>query len=61
MKLVVEIELGNDAMKYPNQVATALIDVSRQVRRSNVKAGEGRKILDGNGNGVGRWEFKDEA
>lgn len=55
--LKIEIEVGNDAMKRPNELADALQQVSRRVRGANMKDGEGAKIMDANGNSVGRWGY----
>ena len=52
-----DIELGNDVMKSSAHVANALLEISRKVRGRKLADGEGAKILDNNGNSVGRWRF----
>ena len=53
-KFVLEIELGNAAMRNYLAVSDALRRVSDQIRLGE----KGRKIMDTNGNSVGFWEFK---
>lgn len=57
-KLVVEIELGNDAMKLPQHVADALAVVAKQVTHVVMAKGMTTKIKDENGNTVGSWGYK---
>lgn len=53
-----EIELGNDAMKTAFHVSTALVQVANKLRKLRSTApGTEAKIMDDNGNSVGRWEF----
>lgn len=52
-----EVELGNDAMKSPAHVANKLMELSRRVRGAKLQDGEGAKVMDDNGNSVGRWGF----
>jgi hypothetical protein len=58
MKLTIEIELGNDAMRTGRDVETTLRDVGTRVRAALpgviARSDEGR-IRDVNGNTVGRW------
>ena len=68
MKFVLSIDLGNDAMQTPGDVAEALWRVYRnlnsltaaRVGSGDVKlrATDEGKIIDVNGNTVGRWEVK---
>ena len=46
------IELGNEAMQTPDDIADALLKVATQVRDGRVEGG----INDINGNSVGRYE-----
>lgn len=53
-----EIELGNDAMRTPGDVAKVLLEMA------SLLAGEGTpspfrvgRVLDTNGNVVGEWRF----
>ncbi len=57
-KLVLEIELGNDAMRLPAQVAAALAAVAKQVPHVAMAKGISTKIKDENGNTVGSWGYK---
>lgn len=53
MKFTLEITMGNDAMRTPEDIATALGDVA-----SRVQAGYGNgNIRDLNGNAVGTYEI----
>lgn len=60
MKFVFECELGNDEMQDQHDVAGALEKVAQRLRRSvSARFGpytlEG-KVMDRNGNTVGKWE-----
>lgn len=57
-KLVLEIELGNDAMRLPAHVAAALAKIAKQVPHVIMSKGVSTKILDENGNTVGSWGYK---
>jgi hypothetical protein len=57
-KLVLEIELGNDAMRLPAHVAEALAAVAKQVPHVIMSKGISTKIKDANGNTVGSWSYK---
>ena len=57
-KLVLEIELGNDAMKLPTHVAEALAAVAKQIPHVVMSKGITTKIKDTNGNTVGSWSYK---
>lgn len=57
-KLVLEIELGNDAMNKPQHVAEALAAVAKQVPHVVMSKGVTTKIKDENGNTVGSWGYK---
>lgn len=61
MKLVIEIEIGNAAMKTKAQLIQALLKVRRSMGRElnlrDKRFGANRgSVLDVNGNSVGRWE-----
>jgi hypothetical protein len=47
------IDMGNDAMQYPGDVARALREVADAIDNG---AADGR-IRDENGNTVGAWDF----
>lgn len=57
-KLVLELELGNDAMKLPQHVSDALAAVAKQVPHVVMSKGISTKIKDVNGNTIGKWEYK---
>ena len=67
MKFILEIELGNDAMQTGEDIARALMDVAKDLMnygiggrsRYPVSKIDGRKIMDENGNSVGKWEVVD--
>jgi hypothetical protein len=50
------IELGNEAMQTPSDVAEALEDIARYLRANGLIT-NGAGIRDANGNTVGYWEF----
>jgi len=52
----IEIELGNEAMRKDSQVARKLRELAGKVKTLAAN-GEERRILDDNGNTVGRWGF----
>jgi len=57
-KLVLEIELGDDAMRTEFDVGDVLIHVAQKVLDAGVAVGAGSKIIDRNGNTVGKWEVR---
>lgn len=58
MKIELSIELGNDAMQTPQDVAGALGRVSDKLhRRLDFQPDEGGVILDDFGNSVESWHF----
>jgi hypothetical protein len=57
-KLVLEIELGNDAMRLPAHVSAALAAVAKQVTHVVMAKGMTTKIKDENGNTIGSWGYK---
>lgn len=54
MKFTLEIEMGNEAMRSPEDVAKALRNVAHRLPGA-MDAGY---ILDENGNNVGEWAFR---
>lgn len=57
MKIVIEVELGNEAMQTLLDVRRAVDDsLTRPGQYDRLLAGEEGVILDFNGNSVGRWE-----
>lgn len=61
MKFMMEVELGNDAMTTINDVAATLRITSKKLRDyEKPLAGETGRIMDRNGNSVGRWCFTEE-
>ncbi len=62
MKFVLEIELGNDAMRTGDDIAKALRHLSARLipyRKSDLPGASGR-VGDVNGNTVGRWLVEEE-
>ena len=65
MKFNLEIEMGNDAMLTRQDVAQALVALSKRLvderftPQDEDLTDEG-SVLDTNGNSVGTWEFKEE-
>lgn len=57
-KFILEIELGNDAMKLPAHVAEAVAAVAKQIPHVIIRGGGSIKIRDSNGNTVGTWSYK---
>lgn len=58
MKLIVEVEIGNDAMKLPTHLADAVAAVAKQIPHVVMMKGSSTKIKDINGNVVGSWSYK---
>lgn len=61
MQLVLSINLGNEAMQTPEDVAMALINSARAIQHHdemNCKAAH--IVRDRNGNTVGKWEVIEE-
>lgn len=59
MKFVLDIELGNAAMMTKHDIARALNETARKLPQSVLGAvvvGDYGKIMDLNGNTVGKWE-----
>lgn len=56
MKLVIEIEFGNDSMLRYSQARAVIQDgVGTSTHRAKPQAGEGGTLRDINGNRVGSW------
>lgn len=56
MKLVIEIEFGNDAMQRYSQARATIADaVGTSAYRAKPELGEGGTLRDVNGNRVGHW------
>lgn len=59
-----KIELGNDAMSTAGDIRRALAELTKPGSRINADAlmnCDERKIMDVNGNSVGKWGFYDET
>ena len=61
MKLRIEVEIGNDAMRTKAELVQAVLKIRRQLKRDlnlrDKRHGANRgSVLDVNGNTVGRWE-----
>ncbi len=59
MKFILEIELGNDAMRNRADVARKLKEVAADLVKVYSDR-ESARIRDLNGNTVGKWEFLNE-
>ncbi len=59
MKFRIEIEMGNAAMSTVEDVARALEVTAQKLRTyaDPAHVGEGGRVVDENGNGVGDWRF----
>jgi hypothetical protein len=62
-KFTLEITLGNDAMQTPADVRNALMKIANRLERgqdpySPFEGEDSGKIMDGNGNSVGKWEVR---
>jgi hypothetical protein len=65
-RFVLQIELGNDAMNTPQQIAKILKDLGSRIPEETINDFRGvfsqsEHIMDANGNTVGRWAFKKVA
>jgi len=59
MKFTLDIDLGNDAMRSPEDIAHALETVAHRLR--NESDGDTAPIRDTNGNTVGEWAYRGSA
>lgn len=61
MKFLLEIKIGNDAMQTCNHLADALRDVADGTFAGLDQAPvrDSGRIVDANGNTVGKWELDD--
>ncbi len=58
MKFILRIDLGNEAMREPLDVADALREVQEKLATTKgtpLRVNEGGYIRDRNGNSVGEW------
>ena len=60
MKFSIDIKLGDDAMRSVEDVAEALEKTAAKIRTyaDPPSRGEGGRVMDRNGNAVGRWGFR---
>jgi hypothetical protein len=56
MKLVIEIEFGNEAMQTYAEAREAILEL--RTPRHNPEKGDSGKLRDLNGNTVGTWRVK---
>jgi len=61
MKFLLEIELGNEAMSRTSHVSEVLRKVAKMVDEAQIRRLDGSRIMDVNGNTVGKWEFTERA
>ena len=57
-RFVLELEIGNEAMRLPQHIADALVAVAAKLPHVAPMKGISSKILDANGNVCGKWEYK---
>jgi hypothetical protein len=55
----IEIELGNDKLRNANDIYRKLTELRTKIN-ALADSGEEKRILDDNGNAVGRWGFYHE-
>lgn len=61
-KFKLNIEMGNDAMQTPRELAEALRELATRVESiEEDETNAGAKVLDDNGNEVGAWEYDVEV
>jgi hypothetical protein len=62
MRIVITIDLGNEAMKTGEDAFAVISIAAAQIREYSeeelARTSFGRKLSDANGNSVGRWEVK---
>lgn len=56
----IKIEMGNDAMQTPRELAQALREVAAEIEGIDLRETKSRRISDDNGNTVGKWSFDGE-
>jgi hypothetical protein len=62
MKLIIEIEFGNDAMQRYSQARSIIRDgLGMSEHRAKPTAGDEGVFFDVNGNRVGKWYVTDEG
>jgi len=66
MKLLLEIETGNDAMQTMGDIARALTEVARRMYDARLATATpdhdvSGKIFDDNGNRVGKWYMSENG
>jgi hypothetical protein len=59
-KFTLEITLGNDAMRTRTDIEQALRELGQNLRYMSdpPESGDSGKIMDVNGNSVGKWEVR---
>lgn len=57
MKFILEIDIGNDAMRTRQDIATKLREVAKDIQNFEF---DSMRISDLNGNKVGQWRFEKE-
>ena len=55
-RIMIELRFGNDAMKYPRDVPDALRELARRFEVGQTP----QKVMDRNGNSVGRVHYGQE-
>lgn len=55
-----KIEMGNDTMQTPSDLAQALREMAAKVESEDITESREGKVLDDNGLAVGSWKYHDE-
>jgi hypothetical protein len=55
MKITISMQTGNEAFQNDNDIAKALIELAKRIKRSGID--NISKIMDSNGNSVGTVDF----
>jgi hypothetical protein len=59
MRIVIEVEVGNEAMTHPADIGATLRRAASRIGNERLELGDTARILDLNGNTVGHWEVID--
>lgn len=61
IKFTLEIDLGNEAMLTPSDVAGAVSTVAKALNARDFHVGHTSSLMDSNGNRVGSWRLHPEG
>jgi hypothetical protein len=57
-RFVLELEIGNEAMRLPQHIADALVAAAKQLPNVAMMKGISTKVKDTLGNTIGSWSYK---